>query len=166
MTNSNNRPIVIERQAVRAILLTPDDEILLMRILPPDRSAAFWIAPGGGREAGECNESCLKRELMEELGLATFTVGPLVWKRQHTFNWGNKRFCQSEDFHVVRVNRFEPVMNDLIESKSLDRFQWWRADKLEEAKERLTPLSLAAIVTRFLMDGPPQGPLSTEILVD
>lgn len=78
--------LVIERDAARAILLTPSQEVLLMRIHPPDSDRHFWITPGGGLEAGESAEAGLRRELHEELGLNSFVMGPLLWRRQHTFN--------------------------------------------------------------------------------
>ena len=100
--------VIVERNAIRAILLTPQREVLLMRIRPPHGGQCFWIAPGGGLEPGESVEDGLRRELQEELGLARFTLGPLVWLRQHTFNWEGRRICQRERYHVVSVDRFEP----------------------------------------------------------
>ena len=57
-------------------------------------------------------------------------------------------------------------MSDLIESEVLDRFRWWRVDELAHARERLTPLSLAEIVARYLEQGAPREPLKVEVLVD
>jgi 8-oxo-dGTP pyrophosphatase MutT (NUDIX family) len=71
------------RDAIRAILITRAAEVLLMRIRPPDHSECFWITPGGGIESVELT---LRRGLREELGLTQFEIGPLVWRRQHTFD--------------------------------------------------------------------------------
>jgi hypothetical protein len=57
-------------------------------------------------------------------------------------------------------------MSDEIEIKDLDRFQWWHAHDLFSARERLTPLSLADIMARYLSEGPPREPLAVEVLVD
>jgi len=159
--------VLVQRQAIRAILITPQQEVLLMRIHEPGKLDYFWwITPGGGVEPGETVEQTLRRELREELGLEEFDVGPLVWRRQHTFNWLEKRICQSEDYYVVHVTRFQPTMMDPTEAKVLDEFRWWTVTELSNAAERLTPLSLSQIVIRYLECGTPQGPLEVEVLID
>jgi hypothetical protein len=39
--------MIIERQAIRAILLTQEQEILLLRIRSPEGGEWFWISIGG-----------------------------------------------------------------------------------------------------------------------
>jgi 8-oxo-dGTP pyrophosphatase MutT (NUDIX family) len=148
------------------VLLSPEPAVLLLRIRPPDGGEAFWITPGGGLEPGESVETGLRRELAEELGLAELRIGPLVWRRQHTYDWGGKRIRQREEYRVVHVPRFEPRMSDARESQSLDRFRWWPVAELASATERLTPLSLPDIIARYLVHGAPREPLEVEVLVD
>ncbi|MGB8356013.1 MAG: NUDIX domain-containing protein [Chthoniobacteraceae bacterium] len=106
---------VIKRHSIRALLLTQNREVLLLRVVRPGGKDAFWIAPGGGIEPGETIEAGLRRELMEELGFKDFVIGHEVWRRQHTFNWGEKRLCQSEQYYVVHIDRpFEPLCLYLI----------------------------------------------------
>ena len=158
--------MIVHRQAVRAVLLTPEQEILLMRIRPPQGGTPFWVAPGGGIEEGESIEDGLRRELMEELGIDGFAVGPLLWRRRHTFNWGGRRICQREQYRAVHVARFEPKMSDAVEAKVLERFQWWPVAALAGSSETFTPTALADIVGRYLAEGPPGEPLAVEVLVD
>lgn len=158
--------MVVERRAVRAVLLTPEDEVLLMRIHPPDGRDHFWITPGGGLELDESVADGLRRELREELGLMEFEIGPLVWRRHHTFDWGDRRISQNEEYYIVRAQRFDPEMSDGIEARVLHSFRWWPAAALATSEERLTPLSLARIVADYLKNGPPHGPLDMERLVD
>ena len=58
--------LVEERRAVRAVLLTPERDVLLMRIHPPDSQEHFWITPGGGLQPGENVEDGLRRELRKD----------------------------------------------------------------------------------------------------
>jgi ADP-ribose pyrophosphatase YjhB (NUDIX family) len=56
------------RHSVRALVLDPDDRILLCRHKIPAPQRTVWAAPGGG-EAGETSLDALRRELHEEIGL-------------------------------------------------------------------------------------------------
>ena len=155
---------VRERTAVRAILITPEHHVLLMRIRPPGEAACFWITPGGGIEAGETDENALRRELGEELGLSKFELGPLVWLRRHKFIWAGQWLRQSERYHVVHVERFAPSMSDAIEASILQEFRWWHASELADANEELVPLSLAKIVCDYIAHGAPRTPPIPEVL--
>jgi len=154
------------RHAVRAVLLTPDEHVLLLRIRHLTGGCHFCILPGGGLEPGESVEDGLRREMREELGLTAFELGPLVWRRHHTFDWGERRISQQEQYHVVHVDRFEPLMRDEKEAKVLDCLRWWPASALGACEEPLAPLSLATIVADYLAHGAPKAPLEVERLVD
>src|SRR4051812_19917223 len=106
--------MIVERQAVRAILLNPRNEILLLHIAAP--AGSFWITPGGGREAGEDSEAGLRRELQEELGLTQYRAGPLLWRRHHLFTWNGRRISQDEEYFAVHADHFEPAMSDEVEA--------------------------------------------------
>jgi len=41
---------MIHRRAIRALIIAPEREVLLMRIRAPEGGDYFWIAPGGGIE--------------------------------------------------------------------------------------------------------------------
>jgi 8-oxo-dGTP pyrophosphatase MutT (NUDIX family) len=157
---------MIHRRAVRALIITGEREVLLIRIRPPHGHDCFWIAPGGGIEAGEAPEEALQRELAEELGLVDFELGPAVWRRHHIFNWGGRRISQREEYRIVHTDRFAPVMSDKTEAKVLDCFRWWPIADLSRAEERLTPLSLAGILESYLRDGAPGELPDEEVLID
>lgn len=56
-------------QRVRAILLTGQNSLLLIKRIKPSSPTPYWVAPGGGVEASDQDlEAALARELLEELG--------------------------------------------------------------------------------------------------
>lgn len=155
-----------QRRAVRALILTPQRETLLFRLRPPGEARCFWIAPGGGLDPGETVEDGLRRELREELGLVDFRVGALVWRRHHIFDWGARRISQREEYRIVEVPRFEPVMTDEVEAQNVVEHRWWPVAELERIGEPLTPLSLPTILARYLGEGAPDPVPPEEVLVD
>ncbi len=158
---------VIHRNAVRALLISPETEILMIQLRDPETARRFWIAPGGGLRDEEPPEAGLRRELSEEVGLGNFTPGPLVWKRQHTFNWAGTRVCQRERFYAVRTERFEPVMTDSYEAGFVEQFRWWTLPDIEQSAEDFTPRSIVRIVRRYVEQGPPgEQELEFEVLID
>lgn len=54
---------------VRAILLTDDNRLMFIKRVKPNKSAPYWVAPGGGVEDDDHSIlDALHRELCEELG--------------------------------------------------------------------------------------------------
>ncbi|HUY47270.1 MAG TPA: NUDIX domain-containing protein, partial [Streptosporangiaceae bacterium] len=51
---------------VRALLITPDDDLLTIQRIRPGQDP-YWVLPGGGVEPGEDLETALARELREEI---------------------------------------------------------------------------------------------------
>lgn len=60
------------RVRVAAVILDNEQRLLVVR----QNHKPFWVLPGGTLELGETLETCLVRELEEELNL-TIQVGPL-----------------------------------------------------------------------------------------
>ncbi len=46
-----------------------DHQILLVRHAEHVSGRSYWIIPGGGIEAGETEEECVQREMLEETNL-------------------------------------------------------------------------------------------------
>lgn len=82
--------MLIERDAIRAILMTAAREVLAMRIRTPSTDNRIWIASGGGLDPGESVAAGSRRELREELGLVDFTVETLfALSRSRGYGWSS-----------------------------------------------------------------------------
>jgi len=153
------------RPAARAVLLDPEDRILLVRFEFPARTV--WATPGGGIEPGETAEAAIRRELEEEAGLTAFELGPVIWTRLHIIPFiGGQWDGQREQYHLVRVPAFEPQPR--LTWAELNReymfgIRWWTVAELEEADATFAPRRLPELLRELLLDGPPTEPIDAGV---
>ncbi len=155
-----------ERIAVRAVLLTPDNLVLLMRIQEPVTGNQCWITPGGAIEAHETPEDGLRRELAEETGLEEFRIGPLLWTREHSFTWDSREYHQKETYYLVRTGPFEPRMDELAapgEWSAFRGFEWWSLQSIRESDEAFAPRRLPELLRQLIDCGPPEPVLDAGV---
>ena len=101
------------RSSVRALLLDPDDRVLLVRFEFP--TVTVWATPGGGQEPGEDDEVTLRRELDEELGLDGLVIGPHIWDRLHIIPFLDGQWDGQRDrVYLVRAPAFEPASSSHV----------------------------------------------------
>ncbi len=97
------KPLSRVNQRVRGILLTGDDTVLLIKRIKPNRSASYWVAPGGGVEHSDVDLiATLERELYEELG-AVATVIDTAFVLEH---WKAGKQLE-EHFFVCRLRDYD-----------------------------------------------------------
>jgi 8-oxo-dGTP diphosphatase len=166
------------REAVRALVVTPDDHVLLVRFEFP--TATIWAPPGGGLEPGEDHRAALRRELAEEVGMTAPQIGPHVWNRLHVIPFVDGRWDgQRERYHLVRVpDRFEPtpqLSRRQLEAEYVFEIRWFSLDELDELDDstpteggtaRPTHLRPGGFVTHLrslLSDGPPDHPIDVAV---
>jgi 8-oxo-dGTP pyrophosphatase MutT (NUDIX family) len=147
-----------KRRGVRALIVDPDDRILMVRF--EDEFGDWWSTPGGGVDEGESDAEALERELSEEVGLADFELGPLIWTREQ---WlvNPRRFCgQVERIYLVRSGTFEPAPSfstDELAAEGVVEARWFTVDELESVITG--PQPLAELVRDLLEHGPPAEPI-------
>lgn len=153
------------RKAIRALVLDPDDRVLLVRLDFPD--STVWVTPGGGLEQNETPHDTLIRELDEETGLRNAEIGPEIWTRTHLFPFLSGLWDgQSERFYLVRTEAFDPQPRLSWEELSLEymtAIRWWTLDELREAEVEFGPTRLPELVTRLVEEGPPDSPIDTGV---
>ncbi len=74
----------MKRIEVSAGLVFHDGRLLITQRKPDAHLGGLWEFPGGKREPGETFESCLVRELLEELGI-TVDVVELIEEIPHDY---------------------------------------------------------------------------------
>ena len=65
-------------ESARALLVDPQDRVLLMK-LAFNAHQTVWLTPGGSLHPGESFEDALCREIREETGLTLAHPGHWVW---------------------------------------------------------------------------------------
>lgn len=151
-----------ERQAVRALILSPQDELLLIKIIEPQSKHTFWLTPGGGIDPGESPLAGLRREIFEETGLADFEIGPEIWRRQCHFVWNSQTIQQNERYYLIRVPRFEPTARHVpneVEHAAFDGFRWWTASEIEQSQDAFAPRGLSRLFQSLIKNGPSTEPI-------
>jgi 8-oxo-dGTP pyrophosphatase MutT (NUDIX family) len=164
------------REAARALVVSPDEHVLLVRFEFP--TATVWAAPGGGLEQGEDHVSALRRELAEEVGLIDPEIGPHVWTRLHVIPFLNGLWDgQRERYHLVRVpERFEPaprLTRAQLEAEFLFEIRWFHLAELHGLDTpdtpdtgrptHLRPTGFVTHLRTLLRDGPPAVPLDVPV---
>jgi 8-oxo-dGTP pyrophosphatase MutT (NUDIX family)/G:T/U-mismatch repair DNA glycosylase len=150
------------RDAVRALVIDPTGRVMLVRA--DDDLGVWWTTPGGGIERGETDHEALARELVEELGLRDFELGPLIWRREHRLVNPRRWSKQTERHYLVRTGSFEPApvlgVEALAEEGAMDA-GWFTVD---EVRGMITgPRRLADLVEHLLRDGPPPVPIDAGV---
>ena len=154
------------REAARAILLTPDEHVLLVRFEFP--AGRRWALPGGGIDPGESVDDALHRELFEEVGLTGATIGPHIWNRYHEIPFLNGNYDgQRERIHLVAVpSIFEPTPAfswDQLNAEYVFELRWWTIAQISASDERFAPGELGPLLRKLVDAGLPNAPVDVAI---
>ncbi len=155
------------RRAVRAVLLTPRSDVLLVRFEFPTRTV--WALPGGGLEPDEDHVRALHRELDEEVGITDAVIGPHVWNREHIIPHEDGRWDGQRDrYYLVPVaERFEPRPSltwEQLRAERMHEIRWWSLEEVEaRTATHFAPGRLPGLLRALVTDGPPASPIDTGV---
>lgn len=82
------------------VLVDARGQVLIARRRVDTPGAGFWEFPGGKREAGEAIETCLARELAEEIGVSDIQGAPLI-------RFAHDRGPRPVRLHVWRIDAWQ-----------------------------------------------------------
>lgn len=151
-------PVVVERNAVRVVLIDGGGRILLLhtRDLRDTEFTSAWELPGGGMETGESYLEAAAREVREETGiqLAPAAISAPLWQRDVLYTYRGQRRLQHESIAVARIAALAPVVSTTVtvEFEPEDHFEhrWWTPLEIENARARFFPRSLPLQLARVL----------------
>ncbi len=145
------------RRAVRALVVDRARRVLLVRF-EDESGQSWWATPGGGVEAGETDEAALRRELLEEAGLAFERAEGPVWTRRAVFGWGGRLLDQRETFYLVRVDHHDAAPTIDVAAEGIRETRWWSLDDLARTRATVVPRALARGIGELLDVGLPASP--------
>ncbi|MYU51591.1 MULTISPECIES: NUDIX hydrolase [Streptomyces] len=159
-------PSVNLRHSVRAIILDEDERILLCRFAVPEPAGTVvWAAPGGGIEPDETPLAALRRELLEEVGLAVITDPPHVW-HQKVVAPGHAAGYDGviNDYFLVRTATFTPgrtLSDDQLAAENISGLKWWHLCEIASysGADLFSPRDLATPLRALLTSGVPSQPV-------
>jgi 8-oxo-dGTP pyrophosphatase MutT (NUDIX family) len=149
---------IVEREAVRLIVLDVNDRLLLFRTRDQDHPdmGTWWELPGGGLDPGETYLEAAVRELREETGIVVVPaqVGEPTWRRTASFKSHRRRHLQHEVVVTVRLDGVGPDVDESerLEHEKLDyyHFRWWPVAEVIDSDEQFYPGRLPSLLRRFL----------------
>ena len=155
------------RQAVRALMIDPTDRVLMVKLLLERNGWTGWVLPGGGIEDGEDLPTALRRELLEETGLAEAFIGPVVCRRTQRGpgiapGYGGLQ----EDIHLVPCRQFAlaPALAEHeLRGEGIVDMRWFTPAELHETNDKVVPEGLAELVGRVLEFGGSIEPVIIDI---
>lgn len=155
------------RQAVRALMVDHHDRVLLVKLdLGREGLVPGWILPGGGIEEDEDPQDALRRELLEETGLAEPFIGPIVCRRRILgVNIASGFGGQEEDIYLVPCHDFAltpALTEEELRSEGIVDMRWFTLAELRALEDRLFPAELPELIEHALEFGGSVDPLVIE----
>jgi len=156
------------RQVVRLVLFDPRGRTLLVKhedAAPADPSEPgtlrYWVLPGGGQERNETPEDAVKRELFEESGIRTTTIGPCVWvRRGRLLHHGEPQPYIEHAFLAFAGADTPPPHSPSPTGENIVDVRWWSLQAMADSHETFFPRGLVDLLTPLADGDIPEEPFA------
>jgi len=143
------------REAARAIVLDPDDRVMLLRY---DENDGFWATPGGSLEPGETHRQAVVRELREELGIQHVDLGPHLATRTNDHPVAGRNVRQAEQYYLARIRPENVQPQSAANPDNIQEWRWWTRAELTATSQTVYPAEPTELLRDILASGPPSAP--------
>jgi 8-oxo-dGTP pyrophosphatase MutT (NUDIX family) len=149
------------RRAVRVILRTPENKVLLFlsHFEPGSGLEPAWVFPGGGIEPAETESEAAIRELAEETGrkFELKALGEAFATLEHEMP--DTRIYKTGEAHfyeLVIQDQFEPDSSGwtLDEHRDTVAHRWWSRQEILEEQPWIEPVGSLAVLLERLAEDP------------
>lgn len=146
-----------ERDSVRVLLLSPQKRVLLIKYRNIGRdgvSRPCWTTAGGGIDEGETIQQTAAREIVEETGITSAVLGPIVWYCEDSRRSGDWQVRHKEHF-VVALSPTEELQHHgwtEHERGEILEMRWWEGADIAASSETIYPPDLGNAL-KPILDG-------------
>lgn len=155
-----NVPSNATRRTARAVLMDPQDRVLLFEFHLPagfisEAPRTFWATPGGAIEEGEDVLTALRREVDEETGIQGYDIGPELFHGSNELVIKGVPTRTLERFFLVRspVSALGATAWTEVEKQVMRRHKWWPISELNLTTETVFPPQLGYWIETVLRQG-------------
>jgi 8-oxo-dGTP pyrophosphatase MutT (NUDIX family) len=94
----------------------------------------YWDLPKGKLDAGELIPECAVREVMEETGLQTITLGPFICMTTHTYfdTWLQKDVVKQTHWFAMKASALKPEQLIPQIEEDIEKIEWVPVSKLDQ----------------------------------
>ena len=109
----------------------------------------LWDLPKGKQEPGEGIETCALREVEEETGLHSLTLGELICVTHHTYHLNGVKCLKHTWWYQMSDEREEPLLPQAEED--ISRAEWVKKESLPDYLEGTYPSIVEVFVSAGLL---------------
>jgi 8-oxo-dGTP pyrophosphatase MutT (NUDIX family) len=94
----------------------------------------FWDLPKGKLDAGELIPECAVREVREETGLQTITLGPFICMTTHTYfdKWTQQNVKKETHWYAMKASSLVPETLIPQTEEDIEKIEWVPVQQLPQ----------------------------------